>query len=109
MPSPTDKHHESNRAFYDRISEPYDWIANANERAARLTGLEALAVKSGEKVLEIGFGTGNEILGLAKLVGASGGVSGIDISPGMLAVAQRKIGRESLKTPIDLRVGDARQ
>jgi ubiquinone/menaquinone biosynthesis C-methylase UbiE len=71
--------------------------------------LETLDLKPGEKVLEIGFGTGNGILDLARLVGASGAVSGIDISPGMLAVAQRKIGRESIKTPIDLRVADARQ
>jgi ubiquinone/menaquinone biosynthesis C-methylase UbiE len=101
-------HHESNRAFYDRISEAYDWIADANERAARLAGVEALTLKPGERVLEIGFGTGNEILDLAKLVGPAGKVCGIDISPGMHAVAQRKVTNAALDTPIDLRVADAR-
>ena len=101
-------HHESNRAFYDRISEAYDWLSESNERAARQTGVEILNLKPGEQVLEIGFGTGNEILDLAKLVGAGGKVNGIDISPGMLAVAQRKVSKAGLATPIELQVGDAR-
>ncbi len=103
------EHHESNRVFYDRISEAYDWLADANERAVRQTGVEALNLQPGERVLEIGFGTGTEILNLAKRVGAGGKVCGIDISPGMLAVAQRKLQQAALDTPIDLRVGDARK
>lgn len=105
----TAAHHESNRAFYDRISPAYDLIANANERQARLAGLRALEVRGGEKVLEVGFGTGNEILDLAELVGAAGCVAGIDISPGMLAVARRKLEGKGVQAPLDLRVGDARQ
>lgn len=102
-------HHESNRAFYDRISNAYDLLADANERSARLTGLQGLDLKPGERVLEIGFGTGNEIVDLAEAVGASGRVCGVDISPGMLAVAQRKLSQKSLAAAIDLRVADARQ
>jgi demethylmenaquinone methyltransferase/2-methoxy-6-polyprenyl-1,4-benzoquinol methylase len=102
-------HHESNRAFYDRISGAYDLLTDANERQARVTGLKALGLQPGERVLEIGFGTGNEILDLAEAVGAGGRVAGIDVSPGMLAVAQRKVGAKQPATPIDLRVGDARQ
>jgi demethylmenaquinone methyltransferase/2-methoxy-6-polyprenyl-1,4-benzoquinol methylase len=102
-------HHESNRAFYDRISQAYDLIADANERQARLTGLHALDLKPGERVLGVGFGTGNEVLDLANLVGPRGGVSGIDISPGMLAVAQRKLEQKPPPAHVELRVGDARQ
>src|SRR5262245_8531947 len=107
MSDPT--HHENNRTFYDRISAAYDFIADANERAARVAGVQALAARPGEKVVEIGFGTGNEVLDLANLVGANGQVAGIDISPGMLAVAQKKIADRPVAAPIDLRVGDARQ
>jgi demethylmenaquinone methyltransferase/2-methoxy-6-polyprenyl-1,4-benzoquinol methylase len=67
-PSAAD-HHESNRRFSDRIAKAYDLIADDNERAARHAGIEALAPKPGEAVLELGFGTGNEILDLAGLVG----------------------------------------
>jgi demethylmenaquinone methyltransferase/2-methoxy-6-polyprenyl-1,4-benzoquinol methylase len=109
MTAPLPPHHESNRAFYDRISHAYDLLADANERAARLAGVQALDLKPGERVLEVGFGTGNEILDLADLVGPGGQVAGIDISAGMLAVAQRKLSQAPSATPIDLRVADARQ
>jgi demethylmenaquinone methyltransferase/2-methoxy-6-polyprenyl-1,4-benzoquinol methylase len=109
MSQSTAAHHESNRAFYDRISQAYDLIADSNERKARLTGLHTLDLKPGERVLEVGFGTGNEVLDLANLVGPGGKVCGIDISPGMLAVAQGKLAQKPTATPVDLRVGDARQ
>lgn len=106
--TPSSTHHESNRRFYDRISDAYDLLADSNERPARLRGLHALNIQPGEKVLELGFGTGNEILDLAGLVGPSGLVAGIDISPGMLAVSQRKLARNPVEAPTDLQVGDAR-
>jgi demethylmenaquinone methyltransferase/2-methoxy-6-polyprenyl-1,4-benzoquinol methylase len=108
MSDPNASHHESNRHFYDRIANAYDLIADSNERAARQVGVQALALKPGERVLELGFGTGNEVLHLAALVGPTGKVAGIDISPGMLAVANRKLVENVSTTPIDLRVGDAR-
>lgn len=109
MADPQTSHHESNRAFYDRISAAYDLLADTNERAARLTGVKALDLKSGERVLEVGFGTGNEVLDLAELVGAGGQVAGIDISSGMLAVAQRKLEQKGPKARVELKVADARQ
>jgi ubiquinone/menaquinone biosynthesis C-methylase UbiE len=102
-------HHEANRHFYDRISEAYDFIADANEKKARQTGVAALDLKPGESVLELGFGTGNEVIELAQIVGSAGRVSGIDISSGMLAVAQRKLAANPPAARIDLRVADARQ
>jgi ubiquinone/menaquinone biosynthesis C-methylase UbiE len=105
----TATHHQSNRAFYDRISRAYDLIADANERPAREAGLKALDPKPGERVLEVGFGTGNEVLDLASRVAPGGRVCGIDISPGMLAVAQDKIAGQTTAVPVELQVGDARQ
>ncbi len=101
--------HESNRAFYDRISEAYDLIADSSERAARLVGIRQLSLNPGKTVLEMGFGTGNEIIDLAAAVGPTGAVHGIDISPGMLAVAQRKIAKAHPSAAVDLRVADARE
>ena len=101
--------HESNRHFYDRISSAYDLLADSNERAARLAGVGALDVQPGERVLEVGFGTGNEVLDLARLAGAGGYVAGIDISSGMLAVAQRKLDATPPAAKVELQVADARQ
>ena len=103
-----DAHRETNRAFYDRISHVYDAMADANEGPARRAGVAALAPAPGEAVLELGFGPGNEILDLANLVGPTGSVAGLDVSPGMLAVATKKVKDAGLTTPVELRVGDAR-
>jgi ubiquinone/menaquinone biosynthesis C-methylase UbiE len=105
----SDEHHENNRAFYDRIAGAYDLMADASEKPARQAGLKALELRPGQNVLEIGFGTGNEIIDLADLVGPSGLVAGIDISAGMLDVTRKKLVVHAVKTPLDLRLGDARQ
>jgi len=107
--SDTTTHHLSNQAFYDRIAGAYDLLADSNERAARITGLNALELQPGERVLEVGFGTGNEIYDLADKVGATGQVAGIDISRGMLRVALRKQAEKKTVSPLDLRLADARQ
>jgi demethylmenaquinone methyltransferase/2-methoxy-6-polyprenyl-1,4-benzoquinol methylase len=110
MPTAQDPpHHVANRAFYDRISGVYDWLADANEGPARRAGVEALAVRPGERVLELGFGTGNEVLELVRLVGPTGAVAGIDVSPGMLGVAREKLAADPPAAAVELRVGDARR
>ena len=99
----------TNQSFYDRISHAYDLISDAGEHKAREQGEQTLNVQSGENVLEIGFGTGNTLLHLAEAVGASGRVSGLDVSTGMLEVATRKVESKGLADRVDLSVGDARQ
>ena len=76
------------QSFYDRISRFYDLIADGGEHEARQRGLEMLKVQPGERILEIGFGTGHSIVELAKATAAAGRVQGIDISSGMKSVAQ---------------------
>jgi ubiquinone/menaquinone biosynthesis C-methylase UbiE len=75
---------------YDRISGAYDLIADASEGACREQGLNALNVRIGERVLEIGFGTGHALTSLAEAVGPTGRVCGIELSRGMLNVARKR-------------------
>jgi ubiquinone/menaquinone biosynthesis C-methylase UbiE len=95
------------RSFYDRISSAYDLISDAGEGAARNKGIELLNLQPGEKVLDIGYGTGSAAIELAKRVGPAGQVWGIDISPGMNRVAEKKVQEAGLATTVKLEVGSA--
>ena len=48
-------------------------ITDANERTAKLAGLHALELLKGEHVLELGFGTGSEIMDIATSLARQGG------------------------------------
>ncbi len=99
---------EANKAFYDRISGVYDSLSDASEHAAREAGEDALDLRAGDRVLEIGFGTGNTLIELAQKVLPGGKIHGLDVSSGMLDVASEKIRKEGLQGAVDLRLGDAR-
>jgi len=98
---------EAARQSYNRLSRWYDLIAGSTEKKYRDWGLEKLSAQPGEKVLEIGFGTGHCLVALAKAVGPSARVVGLDISDGMLAIAQERLQQEGLDERVDLHLGDA--
>ena len=62
------------------------------------------AVQTGERVVDIGCGCGDTTLALARLVGASGRVLGIDVSETMLARAAARLPPHA---PVDLVRADA--
>ena len=98
---------EDARASYNRLSRWYDAIAGSTEKKYRDWGLEKLSAQPGEKILEIGFGTGHCLVSLAKAVGPTGQVVGLDISDGMLAIARGRLQAEGLSDRVDLHLGDA--
>ncbi len=98
---------DERRAFYDKIARVYDLLAERSERPMREAGLEKLAAARGERVLEIGFGTGHCLVELAKAVGPSGRVLGVDISENMVALAKRLLKKENLTDRADVHCGDA--
>ncbi len=56
----------------------------------RMRTLEALQLKAGESVLDVGCGSGLLAHDMATLVGESGRVTGVDISQDMLALAEQR-------------------
>jgi len=98
---------EAAKSTYDRLSRWYDALAGSSERKFTGIGLQKLAVKDGETVLEIGFGTGHAILALAAAVGNAGKVYGIDISEGMGNITQAKVNQVGLSDRVALSAGDA--
>jgi ubiquinone/menaquinone biosynthesis C-methylase UbiE len=98
---------QQTRAFYDKISGVYDLMADRSEAPVRRSGIDLLAVRTGEKVLEIGFGTGRGLVRLADAVGADGRVFGLDLSEKMVALAKQTVAKAGLSGRIRLRQGDA--
>jgi len=89
--------HQQRRAFYDKISRVYDLLAEHSEAPMRARGLELLAASAGESVIEVGCGTGHCVASLARAVGPTGMVMGVDLSGGMLAQASAHLSREGLR------------
>ncbi len=98
---------EAARQSYNRLSRWYDLVAGSTEQKYRDWGLAKLSARPGERILEIGFGTGHCLVSLAKAVGSTGRVTGLDISDGMLAIARRRLQQEGLSERVDLHLGDA--
>ncbi len=107
--SPVTRSKERARRYYDRLSRWYDRLAARSERRYTNLGLEKLAVCEGDRVLEIGFGTGGTIVSLARSAGATGKVHGVDISEGMRRVTELKVSVAGLTDRVNLQRKDAVQ
>ncbi|WP_210208167.1 class I SAM-dependent methyltransferase [Rhodoplanes roseus] len=83
------------RRRYDRIASlivPFEWLLFM-PTAFRRTAVEQIGLAPGERVLEIGCGTGRNLPFLREAVGPSGRVYGVDFSAGMLARARSVVAR----------------
>jgi len=95
------------KAAYDSMSGWYDLLAGSSERKFREDCLRMLDVRAGETVLEIGFGTGDALLSLARSAGEQGKVFGLDISEGMRRRSQMRLRKAGLFESVELKSGDA--
>jgi ubiquinone/menaquinone biosynthesis C-methylase UbiE len=98
---------DETRAFYNKIAAVYDLLSEHSEGPVRDAGLELLAIQPGERVLEIGYGTGHSLVTIAQAVGETGKIFGIDLSEGMRTHAQALLLREDLLSRVELTCGDA--
>ncbi len=96
---------EQTRQNYDRMSHWYDLFAGSEKKFTE-TGLQILGVKAGERVLEIGFGTGHSFVKLVQQAGDSGLVAGVELSPGMIEVAQKRMQAKNPGGNVQITQGD---
>ena len=95
------------RASYDKMSGWYDLLAGLSEKKYKEMGLQILDIQAGEKVLEVGFGTGQCLKKMVRAVGETGCVFGVDLSQGMLEVAQSRLQKAGMGDSVELCLGDA--
>jgi len=92
---------------YNRLSRWYDALAGGSERQAAEQGWRQLDLRPGERVLELGPGTGHGLAAAAQAVGPAGRVAGLDLAEGMLQVARARLRAIGLAQRVALHHGDA--
>lgn len=96
------------RRAYDRLAPWYEHLAGATEGPVRDAAVAWLAARPGERALEIGFGTGTNLVTLARAVGSDGRVTGVDLSAGMRDRAAARLAAAGI-AGVELHLGDAAQ
>src|ERR1051325_11517486 len=97
----------------DAAADPAEFVrfmddANAMEffRQAKERTYSLLALQTGNHVLDVGCGTGDDVRAMARIVGPTGLVVGLDSSQTMIEAArQRSLGQSG----VEFHVGNAQQ
>lgn len=98
------------RRYWNEVAGPR-WVGLGGAQEARNVEvaaqlLEAAAAAPGERVLDVGCGTGATLLPFAAAVGPQGHATGVDIAEPMLARARQRVAEQGL-TNITLLQADA--
>ncbi len=89
---------------YRRLAPVYNWVFGAVFDEGRRSTIQTLAARPGERVLEVGVGTGITLRSWPK----HARVTAIDISPDMLAKARTACAKHGVKN-VELRLMDAQE
>ena len=92
---------------YDLIASIYDVFGILAESKARRRAIEMASIQNGEKVLEVAFGTGLNLVEILKR-NPDGWVDGIDVSTKMTEKTKKRISKTGQKN-YTLRLGDGRR
>jgi ubiquinone/menaquinone biosynthesis C-methylase UbiE len=88
---------ESKGLSLDYLAEHYDKITPAEKSKFRRKQIDMLNLRKGEKVLEVGCGTGALSILAKRVTGETGIVQGMDLAPKMIAKAQSKARASNLE------------
>lgn len=96
---------ETVRKAYRRYARYYDLVFGAIFHPGRKTAIEHLHCRSGDRLLEVGVGTGLSL----SMYPSDVHVTGIDLSQDMLAHARKRVAEEGLSQVEDLVQMDAQK
>jgi SAM-dependent methyltransferase len=84
------------QSFYGRWARAYDYLCRflPGLGGLRSAAVDALALSRGDTVVDLGCGTGANLPHLRERVGPEGTVVGVDLTPGMLTEAERRVARD---------------
>lgn len=78
----------------------YDPLIRRPTERLRHAAVRCLSLRQGQRVLDLGCGTGLSFPLLCEAVGETGKVYGVEVSPDMLRIARRRVEREGLRTVV---------
>jgi ubiquinone/menaquinone biosynthesis C-methylase UbiE len=87
-------------ALFDQIADEYDAVGVEFFKPVAEGLVKEVAARPGERVLDVGCGRGAAMIPLARAVGATGAVTGIDVSARMVELA----GAEAARAGVDVQV-----
>ena len=92
------------RAIFDRIAPIYDqmndWLSLGQHRIWKQMAVKWSSASPGDTCLDLCCGSGDLALLLARRVGHTGDVIGVDFSPAQLAIARERVESQSPHPPI---------
>ncbi|GAD16143.1 demethylmenaquinone methyltransferase [Lentilactobacillus otakiensis] len=98
-------------SLFDQIADNYDGmnslISLGNHKHWRKLVMKQLNVQPGSFAIDVCCGTGDWTIALARAVGPSGQVIGLDFSEEMLKIAEKKVAAAGLRDRVTLVKGDA--
>jgi len=97
------------RRNYDRLAPLYDLLAEPFERRGRRIGRHLLDIRPGERVLEVGCGTGADLAALATATGPRGWCLGLDLSERMVRRTDQRLTRREVTERATVAQADAVQ
>lgn len=93
---------EQARAKFDHVARYYFWIMGALEIKPNMHALAMANIKEGEKVLDVGIGTGWVLERIVPLVGTKNITYGVDFSVGMKKVALNNLKKRGYDLSVEL-------
>lgn len=101
------------RSMFDRISRVYDLMnrvmTGGMDIRWRDFAARQVALRSGERALDLGSGTGDMAIAIARRSPPDAQIVGVDFSEGMLAVGREKMRRLGLSERIEMKQGDGQR